>query len=146
MKGSTRHVPGKPTRSFVPFLRWRPLQEPPCLLGLSLEGGPRPARSVWMGDMRRRCSGHRTPRITVSPPKGTTFAAPTLLPSQATISVFCKSVCHRIQSSSYLKPSSMSESRRPEFQSRLKLPLSTNSGVSSGHYLIVPTPVIGTIH
>lgn len=85
---------------------------------------PRPAlgrRSEWTGMCREGAPGPHTPGLQFSPPKGPLLTPPTLLPHPAAISIFCTPICHRTESSSYWKPSRMSESRTPEFPSRLKL-------------------------
>lgn len=87
---------------------------------------------------------HSTTRSMVSPKKGTPCTASTLLPSQAAILIFYKSVWQRAQSSNQMKPIRILESRISELQSILKSPRFTNSGVSSRHCLYVPTFVSGT--
>ena len=114
VKGSTNCVPGEPTRSLAFFLWWR-----------SLKNGNASSACPWKEvrvdrDVREGAPGPRTPELQFSPPKGPLLTPPTLLPSPVAISIFCTPLRHRTENSSYWKPSRMSESRTPEFQSRLK--------------------------
>lgn len=79
-------------------------------------------RSEWTGVCGEGAPGPRPPECQFSPPKGPLLTLPTLLPRPAAISIFCTPICHRTEGSSYWKPSRMSESRTPEFQSQLKSP------------------------
>lgn len=90
VKQSISQGPGESTtvtRSFILFLQqnWKTR---PCLLGLSLEGGPRVVRADWMGCTEEALSGHSSTRFTILPQRRSPLTAPTLLSNQETISTF----------------------------------------------------------
>ena len=71
-------------------------------------------------DVQRRCSWTPHSRIAVLSSKGTPVLSSHPSPtSSGHLNIL--HTCHRTESSSYWKPSRMSESRTPEFLSRLKL-------------------------
>lgn len=114
MEGGTNCVPGEPSRSFVLSLWWR-----------SLKNGNTSSACPWKEvrvdrDVQRRCSWTPHSRIAVLSSKETPVLSSHPSPtSSGHLNIL--HTCHRTESSSYWKPSRMSESRTPEFLSRLKL-------------------------